>query len=80
LAAAKPPRIVRDSVSRRVSKDHHRATNPAEFFAVITEEFFERSQALKHKHPELYEELSGFFQLDPAELSREPSASAFGGK
>ena len=39
--------------------------NRAEFFAVITEAFFERPKALKEKHPELYEELRKFFHQDP---------------
>lgn len=61
---------LRSAVERgkRTDIDSYGATNPAEFFAVITEEFFERPQALKHKHPELYEELSAFFHLDPVEL------------
>jgi len=33
------------------------ATNPAEFFAVATETFFEKPVQLKKEHPELYEEL-----------------------
>lgn len=41
------------------------ATNAAEFFAVITELFFERPQKLKEKHPELYLELKRFYHLDP---------------
>src|SRR3954468_10013182 len=34
--------------------DDYGATNPAEFFAVITESFFERPRALKRFHPALY--------------------------
>jgi Mlc titration factor MtfA (ptsG expression regulator) len=45
--------------------DQYGATNPAEFFAVITEAFFERPKALKEKHPELYAELQKFFHQDP---------------
>jgi Mlc titration factor MtfA (ptsG expression regulator) len=53
--------------------DQYGATNPAEFFAVITEAFFETPKALQEKHPELYEELKKFFHQDP--LARlEPSA------
>ncbi|MFC1569217.1 zinc-dependent peptidase [bacterium] len=43
------------------------ATNPAEFFAVATETFFEKPEQLKEKHPELYEELKGFYRVDPME-------------
>jgi len=37
------------------------ATNEAEFFAVVSEYFFERPKLLKEKHPELYELLSEIF-------------------
>lgn len=42
------------------------ATNSAEFFACITETFFERPVQLQKKHPDLYEALSEFYHLDPA--------------
>lgn len=54
--------------------DAYGATNPAEFFAVATETFFEKPVALRRKHPELYEELRGYYQIDPAELRRADSA------
>lgn len=44
--------------------DQYGATDPAEFFAVITEAFFETPKALKEKHAELYEELMKFFRQD----------------
>src|SRR5437773_5625702 len=37
--------------------DTYGATNPAEFFAVSTEAFFERPCALRSRHPKLYAEL-----------------------
>jgi len=43
------------------------ATNPAEFFAVATEAFFEKAKQMKKKQPELYEELKSFYKLDPVE-------------
>jgi MtfA peptidase len=46
--------------------DQYGATNPAEFFAVVTELFFERPAALRERHPALYEELRKFYQQDPA--------------
>jgi Mlc titration factor MtfA (ptsG expression regulator) len=42
------------------------ATNPAEFFAVVTEFFFERPRGLLSRHPELYEQLKAFYRQDPA--------------
>ena len=43
------------------------ATNPAEFFAVATELFFERPRELRSAHPQLYRELCSYFRQDPAE-------------
>jgi hypothetical protein len=47
------------------------AANPAEFFAVITEAFFERPRALKRKHPEVYAQMQQFFKQDPSIYSAE---------
>jgi len=54
--------------------DTYGATNPAEFFAVATEAFFERPQALQQQHPRLYGEMRRFFRQDPARYSSEPAA------
>lgn len=43
------------------------AKNPAEFFAVVTEVFFERPTELRSRHPELYEQFKSFYKQDPAE-------------
>lgn len=40
------------------------ATNPAEFFAVATEAFFERPHDLAHDLPDLYRVLARFYNLD----------------
>jgi Mlc titration factor MtfA (ptsG expression regulator) len=45
--------------------DEYGATNPAEFFAVATETFFEKPEQLYKKRPELYMELQQYYQLDP---------------
>ena len=47
--------------------DPYGATNPAEFFAVATETFFEKPRQLHHRRPELYEALKAFYGLDPQE-------------
>jgi MtfA peptidase len=52
--------------------DIYGAENPAEFFAVVTEAFFERPRALRAKHPELYAEFARFFRQDPIQYSAEP--------
>ena len=46
--------------------DEYGATNPAEFFAVATETFFEKSAQMKKKIPETYQILKDFYKLDPA--------------
>jgi Mlc titration factor MtfA (ptsG expression regulator) len=50
---------------RKDVMDAYGATNPAEFFAVATETFFERPREMKLKHPGLYEELRSYYELDP---------------
>jgi len=47
--------------------DNYGATNPAEFFAVATETFFEKPGQMKKKAPDLYAELAGFYKVDPIE-------------
>jgi Mlc titration factor MtfA (ptsG expression regulator) len=46
--------------------DDYGATDPAEFFAVATESFFETPVELNEDYPRLYEELKRFYQQDPA--------------
>ncbi len=47
--------------------DHYGATNPAEFFAVATETFFERPAQMKENHRELFEELTKYYRVNPVE-------------
>ncbi len=42
------------------------ATKPAEFFAVVTELFFEKPVHLQKEHPRLYDEFSQYYHQDPA--------------
>ncbi len=42
------------------------ATNEAEFFAVLTERFYESPQSLKRHFPDIYKELKEFYNIDPA--------------
>jgi hypothetical protein len=46
--------------------DAYALENEAEFFAVVTEVFFESAAALKAEDPPLYGELARYYQLDPA--------------
>jgi MtfA peptidase len=54
--------------------DTYGAENPAEFFAVVTEAFFQRPHALRAKHPELYAEFARFFRQQPIQYSAEPGS------
>lgn len=47
--------------------DHYGATNPAEFFAVATETFFERPKEMASHHQELYQQLKNYYKLDPGQ-------------
>ncbi|MBE9168629.1 zinc-dependent peptidase [Pleurocapsales cyanobacterium LEGE 06147] len=47
--------------------DSYGVINPAEFFAVATETFFEKSYQLLKKHPALYEQLQRYYQVDPVQ-------------
>ncbi len=63
------------SLTKKHKKDiiqAYGATNPAEFFAVATEAFFERPVLMNRKHPELYAELKDFYKVDPQGWSEAP--------
>jgi MtfA peptidase len=48
--------------------DPYGATEPAEFFAVLTEAFFQQPNHLKQEQPEVYKALQGYYRLDPMNL------------
>ena len=52
--------------SKKSMLDSYGAVNSAEFFAVATECFFEKSVRMRETHPDLYRVLSGFYRQDPA--------------
>jgi Mlc titration factor MtfA (ptsG expression regulator) len=54
--------------------DHYGATNPAEFFAVATEAFFEQPHRLAARHPALYEEFLKYYRVDPRAWQAPPAA------
>jgi Mlc titration factor MtfA (ptsG expression regulator) len=54
LAAGQPHRL-----------DAYAATNPAEFFAVASEVFFEQGHQLAAERPALYAELAAFYGVEP---------------
>ncbi|MEM6639595.1 MAG: M90 family metallopeptidase [Pseudomonadota bacterium] len=77
LAAHWPERMrrefdaLRGAVERGVHTfiDPYGASSPAEFFAVLSEVFFEMPAQLQRRHPVLYECLDAVYDLDPARWS-----------
>lgn len=51
---------------RRTLIDDYGASDPAEFFAVVTETFFQLPLALRNRHGDLYAALKEFYHQDPA--------------
>jgi len=50
---------------RNTVLDAYGATDPAEFFAVASEHFFETPGPLRREHPALYAAFAGFYLQDP---------------
>jgi hypothetical protein len=60
--------LQRDSLKgQRSLMDHYGATNPAEFFAVATETFFEKPRQMARHHKELFESLKAYYRVDPSD-------------
>ncbi|MEH6549746.1 MAG: M90 family metallopeptidase [Pseudomonadales bacterium] len=53
------------SVGSATVIDKYGATNPAEFFAVATEAFFERPEDMARHHTSLFNVLTDFYKVDP---------------
>lgn len=49
-----------------VPVDAYAAEDPSEFFAVLSEAFFEIPLEVRAKYPEIYRELAAFYRQDPA--------------
>jgi Mlc titration factor MtfA (ptsG expression regulator) len=45
--------------------DPYATESPAEFFAVVSESFFELPDLLHSEYPEVYEQLKAFYRQDP---------------
>lgn len=61
-----------DDLRRRVEAEEHMAIDPyaaetpGEFFAVMSEAFFETPRVVQESYPEVYAQLSQFYRQDPA--------------
>ena len=58
----------RDAVERSQDTwlDPYAAEHPAEFFAVISEAFFEAPRETRRRYPDVYDQLRLFYRQDPA--------------
>jgi Mlc titration factor MtfA (ptsG expression regulator) len=64
-------------LGKKTFLDPYGATDPAEFFAVVAECFFDLPWELERRHAELYALLRDYFRQDPARWPR-PSETAGG--
>lgn len=60
---------LRNTSGKKLVIDAYGATNPAEFFAVATETFFEKPKKLRQRYPKVYNQLKNFYSLDPLSWS-----------
>lgn len=56
----------RADVDENLAIDPYAAESPGEFFAVISEAFFETPRAVRDMYPAVYEQLGAFYRQDPA--------------
>ncbi len=67
VMTAEYEKLIQDAEEGRATLlDEYGATDPAEFFAVATECFFEQPARLRRRHPRLYSLLRDFYGQDPA--------------
>lgn len=59
---------------KRSLMDHYGASNPAEFFAVATETFFEKPAQMSKHHAELFEVLKCYYRINPMDWQLNPAA------
>ncbi len=56
-----------------VAIDPYAAESPGEFFAVVSEVFFDLPQAVLYAYPQVYAQLRDFYRQDPAARAAVPS-------
>src|SRR4051794_35336279 len=57
---------------RELELDDYAAENPAEFFAVVSEAFFESPYSVRDHFPDVYAQLAQFYRQDPASRCARP--------
>jgi len=66
MQAAFDDLAARDEAGEETPIDPYAAESPAEFFAVVSEAFFELPHLLRDEYPEVYRQLTRFYRQDPA--------------
>ncbi len=69
------PGLAQREVSSLASIDPYAATNPEEFFAVISEYFFTDPETLVAHYPTVYRELRRFYRLNPYNWFNQPDTT-----
>ena len=52
-------------LGKHIGVDCYAASSPAEFFAVLSEVFFERPDVVKHHYPDIYDQFCQYYRQDP---------------
>jgi len=60
---------VAEALGREAQFDPYASENPGEFFAVMSEAFFETPLVLRAEYPALYAQLTAFYRQNPAARS-----------
>ncbi|MGD8629880.1 MAG: zinc-dependent peptidase [Gammaproteobacteria bacterium] len=75
-----------ENLYHQVERHHHTAIDPyaaetpAEFFAVLTEVFFQQPERLNHLYPDVYRQLRLYYRQDPlARISRQATVERHNG-
>ena len=50
---------------KHIGMDCYAASSPAEFFAVLSEVFFERPAVVKQRYPDIYDQFCQYYRQDP---------------
>ncbi|MBN1836264.1 MAG: zinc-dependent peptidase [Spirochaetales bacterium] len=58
---------------RRTAVDSYALENPGEFFAVVSELFFELPRTLEREYREVYRLLAAYYRQDPARRAQDPA-------
>lgn len=70
MAAGYQQHCDRTAKGEKTVMNPYGATNPAEFFAVATETFFEKPQQFLTHHPGLYEQLRQYYRLNSVDWAK----------